>query len=88
MSRHNARSCKLQKGKWDSNIVEPMLLYPQPTWTWCWSYEGGPCIHLDYRRVGDTDIKQVIATNYEDDKPFPPDLKSSGERRHAKIEQR
>lgn len=82
MSRYYARSCTLQKGKWDSNIVEPMLLYPQPRGTCFLS----PCIYLDYRRVGDTDTKQVLTTNYEDDKPFPPGLKSSGERRHAKIE--
>lgn len=41
---------------------------------------------MDYRRVGETDIKEVMARNYEDDNPHLPDLQSSGERWHANIE--
>lgn len=59
------------------------LLYPQPIGTTCWSYEGDPCLFLDYKRVGGTDIKQLMTPNSENDNPFPSDLKSIEWRKQA-----
>lgn len=47
-------------------LLSLYALYPPQT-TWCSSYEGGPCLYLDYGIVERTD-KQVMTTNYENDK--------------------